>query len=290
MDALIAGRVPTKWAGVGQEASDVVIASERLEVHGMVTGRTFSHSTFVNVSFLNTAVKDSQFLDCTFIHCYFRGAKFEGSSFVGCKFIDSNFHKAKVSGCNFRYATFQRSVVPYSELRFSAPSEPNLRQQLFADLSRAALGVGDDDNARRYRIAAIEARNEHLWAAVKNESTWYKEHFPLERRIGAVLELLWHFINKFLWRHGESTPRLIVAALVVSLVVFPSLFAIKRPSDVSLGDLVWLSLSNVLSLDRLSMIESTTLYFRILSAVEGLVGIVFAGLIVTLILKALLRR
>lgn len=279
-----------KWADVGRAASDVVIASERLETYGGVRERKFSHSTFVNVSFLNTAVGSTEFLDCTFIQCYFRGAQLEGSSFVGCKFIDSTFHKAKVSTCNFRYATFRRSVIPYSELQFSAPPEPNLRHALFTDLSRAALEVGDEDNARRYRLAAIEAQNEHLRAAVKHKSKWYTEHFPWDRRIGAALELVWHFINKLLWRHGESAPRLLASGLVVSLLVFPVLFAIRPPAGASWGDLVWLSLSNILSLDRLSEIESTTGYVRALSAVEGLVGIAFAGLIVTLILKALLRR
>lgn len=288
--ALTAGREPTKWVDVGQAASDVVVASERLEAHGGVSERKFTHSTFVNVSFLDTAVTNTEFLDCTFIQCYFRGAKFEGSSFVGCKFIDSNFHKAKVSTCNFRYATFRRSVIPYSELQFSAPPEPNLRHELFMDLSRAALEVGDEDNARRYRLAAIEAQNIHLWAAVKHESNWYTDHFPWDRRIGAALQLVWHFINKLLWRHGESTLQLLAAALVVSVLVFPGLFAIARPAGASFGDLVWLSLSNILSVDRLSAIESTTGYVRVVSAVEGLVGIAFAGLIVTLILKALLRR
>ena len=145
------------------------------------------------------------------------------------------------------------------------------------DLSRAALEVGDEDNARRYRLGAIEAQNVHLWAAVKHESNWYTEHFPWDRRAGAGLQLGWHFINRVLWRHGESTLRLLAAALVVSLAVFPALFAIRPPAGASFGDLVWLSLSNVLSLDRLSAIESPTGYVRVLSAVEGLIGIAFAA-------------
>lgn len=290
MDVLIAGRALTKWADVGLEASDVVIASERLEEHGEISGRKFTHSTFANVSFLDTDVVNSEFLDCTFIQCYFRDTRFEGSSFVGCKFIDSNFHKAKVSTCNFRYATFRRSVIPYSELQFSGPPEPNLRHELFTELSRAALEVGDDDNARRYRLGAIEAQNVHLWAAVKHDSDWYAGHFPWDRRTAAGLQLGWHFINRILWRHGESTVRLLAVALVVSVAVFPALFAIRPPAGASPGDLVWLSLSNVLSMDRLSTVAVATGYVRVLSAVEGLIGIAFAGLIVTLILKALLRR
>ena len=75
VDALTAGRALTKWADVGPAVSDVVIASERLEGLGAVSGRKFTHSTFANVSFLGTDVVNTEFLDCTFIQCYFRGPK-----------------------------------------------------------------------------------------------------------------------------------------------------------------------------------------------------------------------
>lgn len=289
MDDLGAGRTLTKWAEVPPEASDILVASERLDSQTIQHPR-FNHSTFANVSFLKAEVEDGAFMDCTFIQCYFRDADLKRTSFVGCKFIDCNFRGAKLSSVNMSYSHFRRSVVPYSEMQYSAPSEPNLKRDLFQELSRSAAEVGAEGEARRYRLAAIEAQNIHLRAAVTHQSVWYQEHFPWDRRVAAGLKLVWHFLNKVLWRHGESAPRLLGCALISALMVFPGLMWPSRPSGANYGDLVWLSLSNMLSVDRLSNIVPSSTYLRGLSAAEGLVGIAFAGLIVTLILKALLRR
>lgn len=285
----MAGRTLSKLGDVPQGGEDLVIASERFDGQE-VSSKSISHSTFVNVSFYGSEVVGNAFLDCTFVQCYFRDTAFKNSSFVGCRFVDCNFHKAKFSDADFRYAHFRRSVLDYSELRFSAPPEPNLRRDLFLELSRSALETGDEDNARRYRLGAIEAQNEHLWAAVKHESAWYRTHYPLERRIAAGFQLAWHFINKVLWRHGESTLRLLACALVFAFLVFPALMLADRSPGTSFGDLIWLSVSNFVSVDRLSTIPPDSTYLLVVCAIEGLVGIAFAGLVVTLILKAFLRR
>lgn len=292
MDSLSAGRLPAKLAET-TAASDCLFASERLD-DSELSARQISHSTFVNLSFLASKIQHSRFVNCIFIGCYFRKAEINASAFIGCRFIDCTFDFATIRNTDFKYSKFRRSVPPYRDMQFSAPSEPNLRRDLFYELSRAADSVGEVDEARSYRLAAIDATNVHLWAGVKAQSTWYAEHFPLDRRLAAGLTLAWHYLNRALWQHGENAWRLLRSALIAVLGLFPLLLFMGRSaspeSEPGYIDSIWLSVSNFLLLDRLSDVAVESTYLRVASATEALTGIVFAGLFVTLVVKALLRR
>jgi hypothetical protein len=256
----------------------------------------YSHSTFANVSFLNTHVRSGQFLDCVFVECYFRKAELKESKFVGCKFINCNFSHCTLASCDFRYADFRGSGPPYGELKYTAPTEPNLREELFSRLSAAAAASGNLRDARSYRIAAIDAQNDHLLGAVRADSTWYRDHYDMAGRVGALARLFWHYLNRYLWRHGESAWRLFLSAAVIVFLLFPLLLLLNRDGLISdgrapsLADVLWLSLSSFLLQDRLSAISLTTTSTLAISAIEGFLGVIFAGMYVTLLVKALLRR
>jgi Ion channel len=125
-------------------------------------------------------------------------------------------------------------------------------------------------------------------------STWYVEHYPFPRKFVAAGSLFWHYLNRFLWRHGESAWSLLVSTLLLAIVVFPGIYWLSggdfTPPVDSFGDAIWLSLSNLLSIDRLSDFEPSTGWARAMCAIEALSGVVFGGLFVTVLVKALLRR
>jgi prepilin-type processing-associated H-X9-DG protein len=259
-----------------------------------IDNANYSHSTFVNVSFLDGHIRSGKFRNCVFIECYFRRANIRNSTFVGCKFINCTFSHATIRTSDFRYADFRGSHPPYAELRYTAPSEPNLRAELFSRISSAAFASGDLAEARRYRLAALDAHKEHLKAALTSTSTWYSEHYPLSKKILAASSLFWHYLNRLLWRHGESAWRLLVSTLLLSIGILPCLYWLfgndfSRPVD-GFVDAIWLSLSNFLSIDRLSDRVPSSATTRALCAIEALSGVIFGGLFVTVLVKALLRR
>lgn len=291
MDSLSAGRAPAKFADT-MDGSDWLFASERLD-GAEVTSRNIRHSTFVNISFLESEIRESNFMNCIFMNCYFRKAEVKSSTFIGCVFIDCIFDFSKIQNSDFKYSRFQGSILPYREMQYSAPSEPNLRRDLFDELARAADSIGKTAEARAYRLAAISATNKHLCAGVKAQSKWYAEHFPLNRRIAAASKLLWHYMNQLLWQHGESAWRLFRNAVIAVIGIFPLLLYVGRQPQnggPSYADSIWSSVSNFLPLDKLSSMPETSTYIRIISALEALSGVIFAGLFVTLVVKALLRR
>ena len=256
----------------------------------------FANSTFANVSFLRAKVTGGTFRNCVFIECYFRKGEFRDTTFVGCKFINCNFTHVSIRDCDFRYAEFRGTAPPFQEMLHSAPQQANLRNELFDGLARVAQASGQAAEARRYKAAAIDALDLHLRAAVRGDSAWYREHFDLVGRAQAAFRLGWHHLNRLLWGHGESAWRLLSSAAIAALLVFPILFlafqsGVKIPDEQAVtSDYLWLSLSNFLLLDRISVAELTAWPTQALAAIEALLGVVFAGMYVTLLVKALLRR
>jgi hypothetical protein len=169
-----------------------------------------------------------------------------------------------------------------------------LRAELFARISLAAVASGDVAEARRYRLAAVDAHKEHLRAALTSTSTWYVEHYPLSKKLLVAGSLFWHYLNRLLWRHGESAWRLLVCTLVLIIGILPCLYWLfgsefSRPLD-GFTEAMWLSVSNFLSIDRLSDLAPSSGLTRALCAIEALSGVIFGGLFITVLVKALLRR
>jgi prepilin-type processing-associated H-X9-DG protein len=259
-----------------------------------IDGANYSNSTFANVSFLDGHIRSGTFRNCVFAECYFRRASIRNTTFVGCKFINCNFSHVTVRTSDFRYAEFRGSHPPYAEFRYSAPSEPNLRAELFARISLAAIASGDVVESRKYRLAALDARKEHLKAALASSSTWYSEHYPLSKKLLVAGSLFWHYLNRLLWRHGESAWRLLACTLLLIIGILPCLYWIFgnefTPPVDRIAETMWLSVSNFLSIDRLSNVVPSSGLTRALCAVEALSGVIFGGLFVTVLVKALLRR
>lgn len=294
MDAFALGRTaatlqaPYKGDGdlfAGQLADDAAIRDPE-----------FVNSTFANVSFLRARVTGGTFRNCVFMECYFRKTELGDTSFVGCKFINCNFTHVSIRDCDFRYAEFRGSAPPFQEVLHSAPQQANLRYELFGGLARAADFAGEAAEARRYKVAAIDALDLHLRAAVRGDSAWYRDHYDVIGRVQAALQLGWYRVNRLLWGHGESAWRLLSSAAIAALLIFPILF-LALQSGVRLPEgeggasrYLWLSLSNFLLLDRISDAELTAWSTQALASVEALLGVIFAGMYVTLLVKALLRR
>lgn len=288
MDALAAGR-ELKTLGAPWAGTDALYASARVDGQTISSGE-YAHSTFSNVSFLNAKLIDTKFLDCIFVNCYFRRADLRDCTFVGCRFIECNFIKTAFKGGDYSYSVFERCFAPFSEFEYALPTRPNLKQDLARNLSLAAEQLGHSDEARRYRLAALDAQKDHLLAAVRAESEWYRTHYDVIGRLYALIRLFWYYLNNILWRHGESALRLLSMAVALVFIVFPALSYLATQGAVSVPDLLWLSVANFLSIDRASDVDPLSAWVRSTSAVEALLGILFAGLYVTVLVKALLRR
>lgn len=141
--------------------SDKAFAAERHD-GAVIDSPSYKHCTFANLSFKEAKFKGGRFLDCIFIGCYFRRAELTNCGFVGCRFFDCNFSHIALKSCDFRHSIFRGCQVTYSEIEYSLPTEPNLREELTRNLSVESSRLGLSREARRYRMAEIHAHEQHL--------------------------------------------------------------------------------------------------------------------------------
>lgn len=249
------------------------------------------------MSFKKADLKSCKFDDCAFVACYFRRTQIVNCSFVGAKFIGCELPKVTVHSSDFRYARFEECSIPFDEMEHSLPSEPNLREDLSVGLAVASEQLGLSSEARKYRLAAISAREKHLRAALLAKSEWYKDHYKGARRAGAGIRLLASKVDGELWGHGERWPILLRNLLIAALVIFPTLLWYNRDglrdateSSPGLADILWLSITTMIPVDGISTIEAIVPFTRGLLTFEAFLGIVIAGLFVTLLVRSALRR
>jgi hypothetical protein len=295
-EGYLVGRASVPFPEKGDPITDKMIAAQRLDGR-VLKGRNFSHCTFANVSFKEAKLTDSEFLDCTFVNCYFRRSRVINCRFVGSKFYGCEFPRIALQSCDFRYATFFACAVPFGEMEHSLPSEPNLREELAAGMAVAADERGWTSQAKDYRLAAIGAREEHLVAAVRSNSTWYKDHFPPLRRARACVQLIASKLNGFLWGYGERWGILLRNLILISVVVFPALLWMVRKDLILSGrnpatvtDVLWLSLSAIVPLNVASPVAVSGTAAHMILTFEAFCGIVIGGLFVTMLLRSVLNR
>ena len=180
--AYLLGRKIGDWPAATAPVQDLIFAAVRKD-NDTLEGLEFQHCTFANVSFKEAKVRHCRFIDCAFLGCYFRKSEMVGSTFLGCKFLSCEFPKITIQSCDFKYSRFENCALPFDEMEHSLPREPNLRTELGNGLAIAADALGLQRDSRRYRLVAIQAKEEHLYAAVMSQSEWYQRHYPGLRKL-----------------------------------------------------------------------------------------------------------
>ncbi|MDA2930652.1 pentapeptide repeat-containing protein [Acidobacteria bacterium AH-259-O06] len=255
------------------------------------------HCTFSNVSFKDVTVNSGHFVDSVFIGCYFRRTQLVNSHFVGCRFFECRFARVSIQACSFRFSSFRDCQIPFDELFHSLPSEPNIREELTRNLSLASSKLGLSSEARKYRMAEIKAREEHLSAAFLGKSQWYLDHFDAVRRVRAFGQWLLSLLNRWLWGYGEKWSVLIRNLLLISLVLFPGLFYVFRNQlrhvtdrDTTFLDTIYFSLENVTPGGIVSGVIAEGNTVRFLAALESILGVIALALFASYIFRWSLHR
>lgn len=276
------------WEGTDRTYSSIRLGEQTQSLQ--VSDADYSHCTFVDVSFMGTEFSSSEFKYCTFVRCYFRDAKFSRTAFTGARFEDCIFDKISLHKCDFRYAHFRRTAIPFSRMNDSLPSESNLREAVSSELEVAALSAGARSDARHYRLEGIDARGRNLRDAVFGGSEWHREHYSGGRQVQAAGEWVWYLANRGLWRHGESAGRLLLMGAIVCFVVFPAVYALVEPAVSNLGAAVTLSVSNFIPVSVAPNVADPSRATIGFAITESILGLVFSGLLLTTIIKALSRK
>ena len=287
---------PVKSLSEPYSGTNKTYAAEQLD-DIRINSANYKHCTFVNLGFKHAIFRDSQFLNCIFVGCYFRRSELRRCNFTGCRFVECNFEHITLKSCDFRYSRFQSCCIKYQEMKYNLPIEPNLREVLCRNLYIESWHLGLSKQAKLYRTAELQSREEHLSAAVSHNSQWYQEHFTGMRRFHALIKLSGSRINSWLWGYGQRIWKLVGHALVLSVFVFPAIFywfidhLTHRTKDVvSISDLILFSLGNFLPTGSATLVVSDNVWVQIISGLESLAGVVVTALFAAYIFHWILHR
>jgi hypothetical protein len=288
------------------DVTDLIFAGQRCDSVEL-DQRVFRNCTFANISFKGATIKNCRFENCAFLACYFRRTTLKDSKFSASKFFDCSFPNTAVHTCVFDHVSFRGCFVEPDELNHSLPQAPNLRYALTANLAREAEALGHARDARTFRLWSIEARHKDLYAAWMHQDSWYRVHYPGVRRATAFFEWLKSQLNGIVWGHGERLLALVRSVLVTTFLLFPFVFVLERsafcrdavgtcvsldsaPILEAVPDALFLSLDNMLPVAGISTLRPVNAWGRSFVALEVLIGVIFAGLIVVYIFRAVVRR
>jgi hypothetical protein len=275
---------------------DSLFASQRLD-GTTIEGKVFRHCTFANISFKDCVIKGVNFIDCVFVECYFRNAKIQDCSISASRFIDCNLAKVDFRGTDVRYYnSFFGCFIPYNEIEQCLPSEGNLRAHLCANLATEARVAGEPAESEKFRQAAAAGMEQHLWAAFRHTSNFHREKYQGYARFQAFLDWAASRIRGFAWGYRRSHMVILRNWVGVTLIIFPILYWILRAGvtrngrPITAPEAVLASAGNMLPGSEISDVRFTTGTTQAVAFAEVLLGLMFLGLVVTLLFRALFER
>lgn len=276
--------------------SDLAFGSERHDARTLEDWN-FRHCTFANISFKESTLRNGYFLNCVFVSCYFRKSTLDNVKFIGCRFIDCVFNRTSIRDSQFNYSSFGACQIPYSELHDCLPREPSLREALARNLSLESRALGLTSDARNYRLASLNAKEDHLRAAFLGQSDWYREHFDTFARVFAGVQFILSRLNGLTWGYGENARRLLLNMVLLSVLVFPIAYSLSSSGIVStehreltMWDYVHFSVETAFPTPLNSGIVAVSQGARILAIVESLVGYLFVALVASHVFRWSVRR
>lgn len=259
---------------------------------------TINHSTFANVSFKKSKLRNCNLAHCVFIDCYFKYTYLENVIFTGCKFINCTFDNISLIECDFRYAVFENCFIEYDLLFNCLPSTANLRWKICTNLALESLRAGNSQEYRKYFFEEKRSSERHYMKMVLQRERYYKEHYDSVDRVFGLLKYIASKFSKVLWGYGEKISHLIFVIIIVIFcfsLIYQSLGNVFKEANTSgeqrnlnLVESLYFSFCNFLTLT--SDFTSSFIFVRILSVIEGALGLVLMGFFVAALFRFINRR
>jgi hypothetical protein len=192
------------------------------------------NSLFIRLTALKKNFTKVDFSYSIFETCYLRQCVFDSCDFTGCRFVGTNLHEAKFSGCEFRYAIFERTLIDNYILAEQCPEEENLKMRFARSLRINYQSIGDADSANKAMSVELRATEEHLYKSWHDNTSYYRGKYKGWKRIKAFIEWTQFKLLDFIWGNGESFWKLLRAVLIIFvLMTLINIFVFKVSLNIN---------------------------------------------------------
>lgn len=250
-----------------------------------VSDAQLSHCLLKDKYLRDATFKGGMFRHCRLEFCNLRNAAFERVDCTGTIFLNCDLRRTTFNACTLWYVSFDKCLVNYEAILASVPVETNLRQQFLRSLRLNAVSVGDKHWADELLHMELTAERDELMNIVRRSTDYYKRKYTRLDQLGAAGRLALHVINDLFWGHGFNLKRL-AASGTATLAVFAAVCWLS-PAQYKVGDDPAIRGLSLAEATYYSVVSFTTGGFgdimpgngfaRVVTAAEGLVGIIFLG-------------
>lgn len=238
--------------------------------------KVLSHVFAVTVTFV-----DVSFKQCDFSLCYFRNCRFIRCDFTGATLKDSNMRGSQFEECNFRYTTWEKTILDEHFLDTCLPSEENLARDLARSLRVNFAQIGNYEAVNKAASIEVILTGQHLYNAAYSRQSYYRAKYKgMSRLAHTIGHIRWKALD-LLWGNGESIVRVASSGLAVILAV--ALVLMRDHSQLLFPDALWTVFSNFWGIQSGHLPDS---YLVVLTIIR----FVLLGLFMAILVKRLSRR
>lgn len=252
-----------------------------------VANSDWSNLQLIRLVAIDRRFKKVNFANSTFDSCYLRDCQFDSCNFTGVKFSSTNLHGAKFTGCDFAYATFERTIIDDAILTDNCPAYENQKMRFARSLRTNYQQIGDAAAVNHAIRVELDATEIHLRKSWKSNDHYYRKKYPgfFNRTKQFASWIKFEFLH-YIWGNGESLTAFFraVAVLIAALVL---LDLSLNPSTFSLPNVLpalWRAPQIFLGIDP-------PLYFSAgWMTIITLVRLIAFGLFMSILIKRFNRR
>lgn len=255
---------------------------ENKEFCGDVQDEDLSAKEFIRVFAVGVAFVDVSFKQSDFSDCYFRNCQFIRCNFTGANIKESNLRGSQFEECNFRYATWEKTLLDEHFLDTCLPSEENLARDLARSLRVNFSQIGNYEAVNKAASIEVSLTGQHLYNAAYSRQSYYRAKYKgWSRLVHAINHARWKALD-LLWGNGESIVRVAISGLAV--VVIAALFMMREHSQFLFPTAFWAAFTNFWGIQGGAQFPD--IYMVILTVIR----FILFGLFMAILVKRLSRR
>lgn len=262
---------------------------------GEVTRLEIHHSFFENLGFRETKITNCDFSHNIFMNCYFKKSQLWNVDFTGSKFIGCNFDGAKIEHCDFIYSDFSNCFITYDNMVNNLSNEYNLREKLCRNLAIESLNAGYDKEYKKYFYEMKKAGEKDNFETFRLNPNHYYKQKKLQEKILAFIDFTFSKLNKFIWGYGENVRRLCLI-LVLIIILYALIFHSNLSILINNGQIVNVTFVQSIFISVMNFCTTSAGFYagnsltEVLFMTENILGVIFFGLFVSVLIKNINRR
>jgi|SRR6185436_13998893 len=234
-----------------------------------------------DVGFKGARLIDCNLSQAVFTECFFRRATFQGCDMVNAKFDSCDFPNARLEASRLDFARFRHCEIGLASIAFRDDGNPQVLMRVCHNLKLNAMSIGNLSDVSE--LAYMEKTYERY--------VLFNRAFGEGRAGGlqAIVRWIDEVMLNWIWGYGERPWRLFMTALVAIFGFGTLQYSMNGIPNAGWWGHVYFSGITFLTIGYGDLVPVDAVP-RLLSVLEGIVGITVIGMLIASATKKIMNR